>query len=137
MLNCRKPAHVGADFGNQRLCDIAADAWNRVQAGNNCLPWTHAIGDLDADVVDRSIDSLNLLQLLANEEALMGFYPTDQGLLQLWDLLAHTALCQFSHPTGYITPPSRIARSRPVDTNKLLSVRRHYGLPYPLVGGTR
>src|SRR6476661_8910820 len=100
MGSSRKPAHVGADFGNQRLCDVAANTWNGVQAGNNGLPWTHALGNLDANVVDRRIERCNLLQLPANEEALMGFYPTDQGLLQFRDLLAHTALGQLSHRTG-------------------------------------
>ena len=87
-----EPLHVRADLGHQHLGRPLPDARDGVQPRHGRGEGLGPRGDLGADLRDALIQEVEVVQLLCHQEALVRSEPTDQGLLQLGDLLAGAAL---------------------------------------------
>ena len=62
----REAGELGADLGHERFGDGAADAGDRVQAGDRLLDRPQALGDLGAHAGDALIEEVDVGQLLGD-----------------------------------------------------------------------
>jgi hypothetical protein len=84
----REAGEIDADLGDQRLGHGATDAGDGVQSRDCLLVGAHAFGNLPAHLGDARIEEVDVGELLGNQETLVRPEVSDQGLLQLGELLA-------------------------------------------------
>ena len=71
MLGGGKGAHVGADFGDQRLRDVVADAGNVLQSLDGVAKGRQRGLQPRVEFAHRGFDLLDRLEMLADQEAMM------------------------------------------------------------------
>jgi hypothetical protein len=73
-------AHIGSDLGKQHLSQAPLDPWDRLQTRELCLKRAQTLSNLLAHMCNRFVQTVNMGELLLDQEAMVISEMALQGL---------------------------------------------------------